>query len=228
MPSPSDLRPGDLMFGSIGGFVPGVLPVALGQLLLADKQARLSWRRWWNVRHVGVVVTPQVGVLPTPIRFPHIIEAMPGGARERALSEKDWTARHVYVRPAYDPGQPFEIGYENRSQGFKAAHAALRYVNTPYSFLDYVSLLAHHLDPVWKLAPEACGSQALARYVRDSGHMICSQLADQALSDAGFHVFDDGRLPQDVTPAALFLKLLEMPGTKHLIPGLGGFRELSK
>jgi hypothetical protein len=28
------------------------------------------------------------------------------------------------------------------------------------------------------------------------------------LADAGWHVFDDGRLPQDVTPAALYAKML--------------------
>jgi hypothetical protein len=49
--------------------------------------------------------------------------------------------------------------------------------------------------------------------------MMCSQLVDQCLADAGFHVFNDGRLPQDVVPAELFRALVEMPGTKMLVPG---------
>jgi hypothetical protein len=56
------------------------------------------------------------------------------------------------------------------------------------------------------------------RYVTSSKRMICSQLADQAMSDAGFHVFNDGRLPQDVTPSALFAKLLSLPGTVVIKP----------
>jgi hypothetical protein len=50
---------------------------------------------------------------------------------------------------------------------------------------------------------------------------MCSQLADQALADAGFHVFDDGRLPQDVVPAELFRALIDMPGTQWCVPGVG-------
>jgi hypothetical protein len=34
--------------------------------------------------------------------------------------------------------------------------------------------------------------------------MICSQLVDTILCRAGYHLFADGRLPQDVTPGALF------------------------
>ena len=60
----------------------------------------------------------------------------------------------------------------------------------------------------------------IAERIMDRGEMICSQLADQALTDAGFHVFDDGRLPQDVVPAELFRKLLSMQGTRYLVPTL--------
>ena len=73
-------------------------------------------------------------------------------------------------------------------------------VGTPYSFLDYLSLaLLHAGFRKW-------GSWARNR-VTSSGHMICSQLVDAALTDTGFHVFEDGRLPQDVTPGALFRRL---------------------
>ena len=33
------LRPGDIGFGPIGGFVPGFFPVDVGQLLLAERSA---------------------------------------------------------------------------------------------------------------------------------------------------------------------------------------------
>lgn len=55
--------------------------------------------------------------------------------------------------------------------------------------------------------------------------MICSQLVDQALADAGFHVFDDGRLPQDVVPAELFRALLDTPGTTYVVPGMPCFAQ---
>lgn len=56
MSSPADLRPGDLMFGPIGGLIPGVFPVGAGQLLLGEafRSGRLS------VRHVGIVVQASV------------------------------------------------------------------------------------------------------------------------------------------------------------------------
>lgn len=68
-------------------------------------------------------------------------------------------------------------------------------VGVPYSFLDYLSLTLLHLGLPRRLT---------ARRVTDSGHMICSQLVDTVLCRAGYHLFDDGRLPQDVTPGALF------------------------
>jgi hypothetical protein len=44
----------------------------------------------------------------------------------------------------------------------------------------------------------------LRRRIQDSGHMICSQMTDHLLCKVGFHLFDDGRLPQDVTPGAIY------------------------
>jgi hypothetical protein len=72
---------------------------------------------------------------------------------------------------------------------------AMELIGTPYSFLDYLSLALLHLGLPRTLT---------ARRVQDSGHMICSQLVDQVLTDVGYHLFEDGRLPQDVTPGALF------------------------
>ena len=69
--------------------------------------------------------------------------------------------------------------------------AAMGYVGTPYSFLDYAAIAAHRFH-LW--AP------GLAGYVRSTRHMICSQLVDQCYRDAGVELFHDGRLPQFVVP----------------------------
>jgi hypothetical protein len=34
--------------------------------------------------------------------------------------------------------------------------------------------------------------------------MICSQLADTAAAEGGWHLFEDGRWPGDVTPGDLY------------------------
>jgi hypothetical protein len=226
------------MFGPIGGFVPGVVPVGAGQVLLADRTARLSWRQWWHLRHVGVIVSASETLPPGTVRHlesgryyppenvwrdvpngeydtyetgvitaPRLVQAMPSGAEEIDMrQQKHWTSDHIYVRPAYVwPGEPNES-----VNGEVVALAARMYVGRPYSFLDYAAILGVHLG---------IRNGPLRSYVRTTGHMICSQLADQALADAGFHVFDDGRLPQDVVPAELFRALMRMPGTLHIHPG---------
>lgn len=76
--------------------------------------------------------------------------------------------------------------------------AALRYTmpgpwgdhGVPYSFLDYGAIAARRLGvPV----------PGLRAFIASTGHMICSQLADQAMRDGGFALFD-GRWPGYVTP----------------------------
>lgn len=110
-----------------------------------------------------------------------LIEAMPGGARSKPLT---W----------YEPWDKIlwlKCPDEYRSA---VATAARRYLDVPYSFADYASIAAHRLHIP---APH------LRRYIADSGHMICSQLADQAAMDGGWHLFSDQRWPGDVTPGDL-------------------------
>lgn len=198
--SDSELRSGDLMFGPIGGFVPGFVPVGVGQLALF--LTRKWWRmvrspgRWFRIRHVGVVAR-----LATQDEN-WLVQAMPRGAERVPLDPaRHLTPKHVYIRPLY----PF-VG-----QGVDVAAAAIDYVGTPYGFLTYVKLAAGALRMP---ATEAW----LRRIISTRRDMICSQLADQALADAGYHVFDDGRLPQDVVPAELFDALMWRPGW-FMIPG---------
>lgn len=213
-PTLADLRPGDIMFGPIHGFVPGVFPVGVGQVLLANRRARLSWRRWWEIRHVGVVVeaSPRATVIGNSEHLswaadyldslggPRLVQAMPHGAEEIPLGEKHWTPEYVYVRPTYED-----------DEGWHVASLARGYLGTPYNFLTYGKLAAGVLRM-------RMTENILRRWISTRRDMMCSQLVDQCLADAGFHVFDDGRLPQDVVPAELFRQLLTMPG-RYLIPG---------
>jgi len=193
------LRPGDILFGPIGGFFPGVVPVGVGQVALAGRKERISWRRWWNIRHVGVIVGTPAGLV-----YPRFVQAMPGGAECVTVTEDQWTSKHVYIRPEY---------VDDQANAVVAAASAS--VGTPYNFLTYLALA---------LRAAGVSSSRLSDYITSTRTMMCSQLVDQALADAGFHVFDDGRLPQDVVPSELFLKLMSMPG-RHLIPHVAGWRD---
>jgi hypothetical protein len=108
-----------------------------------------------------------------------IVEAEPGGAVETKWHYEDrpckWSTGIITTSPA-------------------AGAAALKYVGTPYSFLDYLALTLHtfHIP-----AP------GLRKCIASTGHMICSQLVDQAEKDAGTHLFSDGRWPGYVKPSDL-------------------------
>lgn len=198
----ADLRPGDLMFGPIGGFVPGIMPVGVGQVLLANRRARLSWKRWWKVRHCGVVVhDARCGMGTCDYHPPRLVQAMPHGAEEIELTEQHWTPEYVYIRPAYKP-----FADTTFPRGEQVAHFARSYLGTPYNFLTYGKLAASVLRMG---ATEAL----LRKWISTRHDMMCSQLVDQCLTDAGFHVFDDGRLPQDVVPAELYRRMMQLPGT---------------
>lgn len=220
----ADLLPGDIMFGPIGGLIPGVFPVGIGQLLLAGRTQRMTWRRWWEIRHVGMVVEASQQLPPGSlwknhphetgiIIAPELVQAVPRGAERIEMRQwKHWTLRHVYIRPAYRHDDDEALGHQVPTQAFDAVWAAKKYVGTPYNFLTYGKLAASKLGlPISR--------RVLERWISTRRDMMCSQLVDQALADAGYHVFDDGRLPQDVTPADLYLGLLALPG-QWCLPGL--------
>lgn len=75
---------------------------------------------------------------------------------------------------------------------------------TKYSFLDYPALgLAEwaRTHPDNALLKKV--STGLRSYINSGGHLICSALVDRAASNAGIHVYSDGRMPGDVTPEDL-------------------------
>jgi hypothetical protein len=191
-PSLAEVQPGTIIFGPIGGFIPGVFPVGAGELLL-----KAATKETWKIRHVLVAIGDGTAV-----------QAMPHGAERITLDAKHWTSEYIYVLPKYV-----------QDQAGRVAEAALSLIGTPYSFLDYGALALHAIDPVWRIAPHATDSQPLARYIQSTGHMICSQLADECMKRADFHVFADGRLPQDVMPSALYTGLQKLGPQSVIIPG---------
>lgn len=168
----------DLQVGDIGfGVIPGRVGglVSLGQALLRDE----CW-----LTHAFIVAQTWPAPAETYPATARIVEAMPGGASVDYLRGQDrigpgW----AYIRLPLTAEQRDSVTmYATDARG------------TPYSFLDYVALAGLH----WGIRGP------IRRRVTSSGHMICSQLVDQVLTLAGYHLFTDGRLPQDVTPGALF------------------------
>jgi len=71
----------------------------------------------------------------------------------------------------------------------------------PYSWLDYGALFTHRLHvPV----------PGLRSYIADSGHLICSQLADLLYQRLGAQIFADNRWNGYVTPGALYKRDLQL------------------
>lgn len=208
----ADVRPGDLYFTNIGGFVPGVFPVKAGQLLLGER-VRIGAR---SFDHVGIVVEAGKAMFDHPdvIRAgPRAVQAMPRGAEEIMLTPAThWNDRTTFFRLPEDyPGQAED-----------AAAIARLFVSekVPYSFLSYAALAA------WKFGIKA---ERLERWIDrrsasiDASQLweammgegrpialpreaICSVLVDQAWSLAGKRVMD-GVARQCVTPGALAMRL---------------------
>jgi hypothetical protein len=123
-----------------------------------------------------------------------IIEAEPGGARIRPLSE--YAPETIHWCDAI---------YGEIPSGLRASIAleARKLEHVPYSFLDYDALALHRLglDTAW-----------LQRYIENNGHLICSQLVDLAYARGGAHIFADGRWPGFVAPGDLYLEDMRRSG----------------
>jgi uncharacterized protein YycO len=118
-----------------------------------------------------------------------VIEAMPHGARIRSLRAYDGS-NAIY--------SDWDLSEEQRG-AICAFGETLE--GTPYSILDYVSLTLARL----RIRPPG-----LPRYIASTKHLICSQLIDTAYTQAGVHMFHDGRWSGDVTPGDL-VKVLHGP-----------------
>lgn len=214
-----DLRPGDIMFGPIGGAVG--LGVGLGELLV-DGGFRVGPM---SVRHVGIVVEANPGTRYTPewsngiMDEFRLVQAMPGGAEEVTMTyAQHWTPQHAYARLPEDyPGQAADA----------AAIARLMVEhNVGYSYASYLALAAWRWGistpklEAWigRRQPgevRILGPDRLGRGAHLPVEAICSVLADQAWTLAGKKIFDDGRPHQCVTPSQLAGRLLtgfQFPG----------------
>jgi len=206
----ADLRPGDLMFSTIGGFIPGVFPVKVGMRMLGESM-RIGRR---SFDHVGIVVSGQGAGLEyfSGPSAPRLVQAMPGGAEEIEMTPAThWTDTVSYVRLPEDyPGQAAD-----------AAAIARLFVSegVRYSFLSYGALA------LWKWGFKA---ERLARWIartqpprRAYEHpdfllelpveAICSVLVDQCWTLAGHEVVT-GTRPQIVTPGMLAMQVWNRPG----------------
>lgn len=84
------------------------------------------------------------------------------------------------------------------SQRLDVLHYARACRGVPYSFADYAALAAHRFHVP---APH------LKKFIRDSGHMICSQMVDWIYMKSDVNLFEDKRWEGYVTPASLDMLL---------------------
>lgn len=120
-----------------------------------------------------------------------LIEAEPGGARIRPVSEYDGTNVVWSDWPLTDAERSAIVAAGRSLEG------------VPYSFLDYLALAAHRLHiPI----------PGLRKYIAATGDDICSQLVDLGYQLGGQKMFADGRWAGYVTPMAL-LRALHGPVT---------------
>jgi cell wall-associated NlpC family hydrolase len=110
-----------------------------------------------------------------------IVQAQPGGAVRVPLRDA-LNGRGVVFS---------DFGLDIFTRG-RIAREAEKLVGTPYSFADYAAIGAARL----------LHTTRIEAYVEDSGHMICSQLVDEAFARAGIELFPN-RLAGDVTPGDL-------------------------
>ena len=125
----------------------------------------------------------------------NIVEAEVGGARSYTIDE------YLDGRPIMFSTGLFGI---DAATGLKIAAEAIKLIGTPYSFVDYAAIATRRLH---------LPAPGLKDYIKDSGHLICSQLADLAHQRAGVQLFADGRWNGDVTPMDLAQLLVSKGAT---------------
>lgn len=177
-PDPEHLLPGSFFLRRIEGWT--------GRWVGAAQAFTRGGSNW---THAGLVLDNY-----------EIIEAAPGGARIKQV-EGLWDSEPVLIsdapvqRWAAENYFPEDFGFKEEAIFAKRVEICgkARFLEgTPYSFLDYAALgMAEFKVPGWQL---------VRNRVEDSKHLICSALVDRAYSWCGVHLFDDNRLPGDVTP----------------------------
>lgn len=112
-----------------------------------------------------------------------VLAAQPAGARYDSLD--------LYVGQNNTVILDVPLTDQQRSDIVRNARQ-LHGVKYGFSGYLYIGLSALNFRPAW-----------LVRYVTNNGRMICSQLVDYVYCKSGIHLFNDGRLSNDVTPGDL-------------------------
>jgi hypothetical protein len=190
-PDASHLAPGSFFLRKIEGWT--------GRWVSAGQAFIRGGSNW---THAGLILNDE-----------QIIQAQPGGAVILPATDL-WHHGSTLISDA-----PMQI-WKSKQKFDSAAVADLtelgkrdeivgkaRYLEgVPYSILDYLAITMTELKiPGWKL---------VRARVEDSKHLICSALVDRAYSWADIHLFDDGRLPGDVTPFDLESYVLRYQGSR--------------
>ena len=116
----------------------------------------------------------------------YIVESTPDGARENVWHYGD----HDHL---------WSTGIVKTSA--KAGKAALTYVGTAYTWMDYAAIATHALH-LWV--------PGLKHHLASKKYLICSQLVDRAESDADVELFADRRWRGYVRPADLAELILQV------------------
>lgn len=139
--------------------------------------------RWWtrsDYNHAAFFVSPT-----------QVVEAEPKGAQLTNWSRYAGRADGGCDAEVATSAGMWLLTDEQRVAAFPVGMAM---VGTPYNWLDILSvgLLQWGIKPRW-----------VRNRVRSSQTLICSQLVDACRTALGDHLFQDGRLPMDVTPGDL-------------------------
>lgn len=219
----ADLRPGDIGIMRMGGFIPGFLPVHVGQMMCKESFTVGPY----SADHVLICVQARTfgpGITGTPsVSPPRAVQAMPRGAEEIALTPaKHWTDGVIWFRLPED--------YPGQAQDAAAIARLFVAEKVPYSFLSYLALAAWSRG--WKaqrlekwIDRRRPASQRLSL---PSGRLgapfglpreaICSVLVDQSWSLAGKRVVE-GVARQCVTPGMMAIQLSRRAGVIRGGPG---------
>lgn len=199
-PTPEEMLPGSFFMRRIDGWT--------GRWVSA---VQAFVRGGSNFTHAGLILDND-----------QIIEAEPGGANIKSI---ETLYRHEPVMVSDAPMQrwldstvfPMVLGAKEEAEWNKRNELVTkaRYLDgIGYSFLDYFALaFAEWKLPGWTLVRDR---------VESSQRLICSALVDRAYSWSEVHLFDDGRLPGDVTPWDLENYVLRYEGDRirRLVEGL--------
>lgn len=154
-----------------------VITHGLGSDLIRLGDRIESWRKHLEhepYNHVIVAVTPRQAV-----------QAEPHGAN--MVNIDAYPATTWYTWPGITGAQRQAVSF-----------AARKLVGIGYSWLDIGALTLDCLG--WDVQRDDGKLTLVGRRINRHDRLVCSALGDLAYQEAGLHLYDDGRLPGEVTP----------------------------